>query len=222
MPTHASEWILTKILREEMGFDGLVLSEGGGIGTLLYEGLARNQQEAGALALKAGVDVGISYESAYMQAMAKSIEQGLVPESLLDRAVRRILKTKFRLGLFENPSVDVARAQQVVHNEEHQKLALQAAREGIVLLKNKGNLLPLSKDVDSIAVIGPNADHAKNQLGDYVSHAVLQHVVTILEGIKAAVSPKRKWSTSKAAMWWARATTRSPRPRRRPSGRRLP
>ncbi|MCX5647095.1 MAG: glycoside hydrolase family 3 C-terminal domain-containing protein [Phycisphaerae bacterium] len=192
VPTHASEWILTKILREEMGFDGLVLSEGGGIGTLLYEGLARNDQEAGALALKAGVDVGISYESAYMQAMAKSIEQGLVPESLLDRTVRRILKTKFRLGLFENPSVDVTRAQRVVHNEEHQKLALQAAREGIVLLKNKGNLLPLSKDVDSIAVIGPNADHAKNQMGDYVSHTVLQHVVTILEGIKATVSPQTK------------------------------
>jgi beta-glucosidase len=192
VPTHASEWVLTKILHEEMGFDGLVLSEGGGIGTLLYEGLARNQQEAGALALKAGVDVGISYESAYMQAMAKSIEQGLVPESLLDRAVRRILKAKFRLGLFENRSVDVARAERVVHNEGHQKLALQAAREGIVLLKNKGNLLPLKKDVDSIAVIGPNADHAKNQMGDYVSHTVPQHVVTILEGIKTAVSPQTK------------------------------
>ncbi len=192
VPTHASEWILTKILREELAFDGLVLSEGGGIGTLRYEGLARNDEEAGALALKAGVDVGISYESAYMQAMTKDIEQGLVPQSLLDRAVRRILKAKFRLGLFENPMVDVARAQQVVNNEEHQKLALQAAREGIVLLKNKGNLLPLSKSIDSIAVIGPNADHAKNQLGDYVSHAVLQPIVTILEGIKATVSPQTK------------------------------
>ncbi len=106
--------------------------------------------------------------------------------------MRRVLKTKFRLGLFENPLVDVDRAAQVVHNEEHQKLALQAAREGIVLLKNKGNLLPLSKNLDSIAVIGPNADHAKNQMGDYVSHAVLQHVVTILEGIKATVSPQTK------------------------------
>jgi beta-glucosidase len=190
VPTHASEWILTKILREELAFDGLVLSEGGGIGTLVYEGLARNGQEAGVLALRAGLDVGISYESGYLQDMAKSVEQGVVPQALLDRAVRRILKTKFRLGLFENPLVDVARAEQVVHNEEHQKLALQAAREGIVLLKNKGNLLPLSKSVDSIAVIGPNADHAKNQLGDYVSHAVLQDVVTILEGIKATVSPQ--------------------------------
>jgi len=192
VPVHASEWILTKILREELNFDGLVLSEGGGIGTLVYEGLARNNQEAGVLALRAGLDVGISYESGYLQDMAKSIEQGLVPESLLDRAVRRILKAKFRLGLFENAMVDVAKAQQVVHNTEHQKLALQAAREGIVLLKNKGSLLPLNKSIDSIAVIGPNADHAKNQLGDYVSRSVLQHVVTILEGIKATVSPQTK------------------------------
>ena len=99
---------------------------------------------------------------------------------------------KFRLGLFENPFVDAARAQQIVHNAKHQDLALQAARESIVLLKNEGNLLPLSKDVDSIAVIGPNADHAKNQLGDYVSLTVLQDVVTVFEGIKATVSPKTK------------------------------
>jgi beta-glucosidase len=186
VPAHASEWILTHILRDELAFQGLVLSEGGGIGTLVYEGLARNGQEAGALALRAGVDVGISYESGYMQDMAKSIEQGLVPETLLDRAVRRILRMKFALGLFENPLVDAGRAEQTVHTAKHQELALQAAREGIVLLRNEGNLLPLDKSIDAIAVIGPNA---RNQLGDYVSLTVLQDVVTVLEGIKAAVSP---------------------------------
>jgi beta-glucosidase len=192
VPTHASEWILTHILRDELAFQGLVLSEGGGIGTLIYEGLARNGQEAGALALRAGVDVGISYESAYMRDMSRSIEQGLVPQALLDRAARRILRMKFELGLFENPLADAARAGQTVHAAQHQELALQAAREGIVLLRNEGNLLPLSKDIDSIAVIGPNADHAKNQLGDYVSHAVLQDIVTVLAGIKATVSPQTK------------------------------
>jgi beta-glucosidase len=192
VPTHASEWILTHILRDELAFQGLVLSEGGGIGTLIYEGLARNGQEAGALALRAGVDVGISYESAYMQDMTRSIEQGLVPQSLLDRAVRRILRMKFQLGLFENPFVDAARAEQIVHTAKHQELALQAARAGIVLLRNEGHLLPLSKNLGSIAVIGPNADHARNQLGDYVSHAVLQDIVTVLGGIKAAVSPQTK------------------------------
>jgi beta-glucosidase len=192
VPTHASERILTHILRDELAFQGLVLSEGGGIGTLIYEGLARNGQEAGALALRAGVDVGISYESAYMRDMTRNIEQGLVPQELLDRAVRRILRMKFRLDLFENPLVDAARAERTVHTARHQELALQAAREGIVLLRNEGNLLPLDKNLDSIAVIGPNADHAKNQLGDYVSHAVLQDIVTVLAGIKAAVGPQTK------------------------------
>lgn len=191
-PVHASDWILTRILREELGFEGLVLSEGSGIETIIYEHLAKDYKDAGPIALKAGVDVGISCETAYMRDMIANIEQGIVPESLLDRAVARILRMKFRLGLFENPSVDVSRAQQIVHNAKHQDLALQAARESIVLLRNEGNLLPLSKDVDSIAVIGPNADHAKNQLGDYVSHAVLQDIVTILEGIKATVSAKTK------------------------------
>jgi beta-glucosidase len=192
VPNHASEWILTHILRDELAFQGLVLSEGGGIGTLIYEGLARNGQEAGALALRAGVDVGISYESAYMRDMTRNIERGLVPQALLDRAVRRILRMKFALGLFENPLVDAARAEQTVHTAQHQELALQAARAGIVLLKNEGHLLPLDKSIDSIAVIGPNADHAKNQLGDYVSHAVLQDIVTVLAGIKAAVGSQTK------------------------------
>ncbi len=192
VPAHASEWILTKILREELGFDGLVLSEGNGIETLIYTRLARDYGEAGALALRAGVDVGISYEPGYMQDMVENIEQGRVPEALLDRAVRRILKQKFRLGLFEEPFVDAARAERIVHNAKHQELALQAARESVVLLKNEGDLLPLSKDIGSIAVIGPNADHEKNQLGDYVSLAVLQEIVTVLEGIRAAVPPGTK------------------------------
>lgn len=191
-PVHASEWILTKILREELGFEGLVLSEGSGIETILYERLAKDYKEAGVIALKAGVDVGISYETAYLRDMIESVEEGAVPGALLDRAVARILRQKFRLGLFENPQVDVARAQQVVHSAKHQELALQAARESIVLLRNEGDLLPLSKNVESVAVIGPNADHAKNQLGDYVSQTVLQDIVTVLEGIRVVVSPNTK------------------------------
>ncbi len=129
VPTHASYRLLTRILREELGFDGLVLSEGGGIGTLVYEGLAPTQKEAGALALAAGVDVGISFESGYMRDLVESVRAGQVPESLVDRSVRRILKQKFRLGLFEEPLVDPERAVQIVHQPAHQKLALEAARE---------------------------------------------------------------------------------------------
>ncbi|OGD19751.1 MAG: hypothetical protein A2W03_13495 [Candidatus Aminicenantes bacterium RBG_16_63_16] len=192
VPAHASAKILTGILRDEFGFEGLVLSEGGGIGTLVYEGLAPTQKEAGQQALRAGVDVGISYESGYMKDLVESVKEGKVPVALVDRAVRRILRQKIRLGLFENPMVDPARAVKIVHNAEHQDLALEAARESIVLLKNENRLLPLRKDLGSIAVVGPNADDVLNQLGDYVSLAVLQDVTTILEGIQSFVSPKTK------------------------------
>ena len=187
VPVHASEKILTRILRDELGFEGLVLSEGGGLSTLLYEGLAPSQKEAGALALRAGVDVGISYEDAYMGALVESVRSGVVPEALVDRAVRRILRQKLRLGLFERPLVDPERAAAVVHAPEHRELALRAAREGIVLLKNERDLLPLRKDLREIAVIGPNADDPRNQLGDYTAQVVLQDVVTVLEGVRAKV-----------------------------------
>jgi beta-glucosidase len=184
-PVHASEFILTRILRGELGFQGLVLSEGSGISTLLYEGLAPDQKTAGALALKAGVDVGISYEKAYMQDLIAAVREGVVPVEEVDRSVRRILRLKFRLGLFENPYVDVDRAAAVSHTPQDVALALQAAREGTVLLKNHGNLLPLPKDVSPVAVIGPNAADARNQLGDYTPHTVLSKVVTILAGIRS-------------------------------------
>jgi beta-glucosidase-like glycosyl hydrolase/peptidoglycan/xylan/chitin deacetylase (PgdA/CDA1 family) len=189
-PAHASEKLLTGILRGELGFQGIVLSEGGGIGTLVYEGLASSQKEAGQLALRAGVDVGISYESGYMKDLIASVKEGKVPMELIDRAVRRILRQKARLGLFENAPVDPERAEKIVHSPDHQKLALEAARQGIVLLKNENHLLPLRKDIKSIAVIGPNADQARNQLGDYVAVKVLQDVETVLDGIKALVSPQ--------------------------------
>ncbi len=185
VPVHASEFILTRILRGELGFQGLVLSEGSGISTLVYEGLAPDQKTAGALAVRAGVDVGISYEKAYMQDLVSSVRDGTVPIELVDRSVRRILRLKFRLGLFENPYVDVDRATSVSHTPEDVGLALQAAREGAVLLKNDGNLLPLRKGLPSVAVIGPNADDVRNQLGDYTPHTVLSKVVTVLAGIRS-------------------------------------
>jgi beta-glucosidase len=106
--------------------------------------------------------------------------------------VRRVLLQKLRLGLFENPYVDPVRASQVVHSQEHQDLALRASRDGIVLLKNEKHLLPLAKDVKSIAVIGPDADEPRNQLGDYISPNIPQHIVTVLEGIKAKAAPGSK------------------------------
>jgi beta-glucosidase len=187
VPTHASARILTEILRGELRFDGLVLSEGGGLETLVYEGIARDRKQAGQLALRAGVDVGISYESGYMLDLVASVREGVVPEALVDRAVRRILRQKIRLGLFERSQADLGHAERTVRNPDHQRLALEAAREGIVLLKNAGGLLPLDRTrIRSIAVIGPNADDARNQLGDYTASTVLQEVVTVLEGVRRA------------------------------------
>jgi beta-glucosidase len=190
VPVHASEKILTRILRDELGFEGLVLSEGGGLGTLIYEGLAASMKEAGPLALKAGVDVGISYEDAYMRDLVDDVREGKVAEALVDRAVRRILRQKMRLGLFEKPLVDPDHAVATVHAPESRELALRAAREGIVLLKNEKDVLPLRKDLREIAVIGPNADDVRNQLGDYVAHVVLQDVTTVLAGLRAKVEPR--------------------------------
>ncbi len=188
IPEHSSEKWNTQILRNELGFRGIVESEGDGFDSLIYEHIVPTQKEAGALALWAGVDMDITYEPAYMGPLVENVQEGKVSEALVDRAVRRVLELKFRLGLFDHPYADLARAERVVHSEEHQQLALRTAREGIVLLKNQNDLLPLKKDLKSIAVIGPNADDRWNQLGDYSPSEVPQKVITVLDGIRQAVS----------------------------------
>jgi beta-glucosidase len=192
VPAHASVKWMNDVLRQEIGFKGIVESEGSGVSTLIYEHIVPTQEEAGLLALRAGVDLDISYEPAYMGPLVESVEEGRVSMALVDRAVHRVLEQKFRLGLFENPYVNADRAVQVVHSPAHQDLALRAGREGIVLLKNDRNLLPLKKNLKSVAVIGPNADDVRNQLGDYSPSRILQRVTTVIEGIKAAVSPQTK------------------------------
>jgi beta-glucosidase len=192
LPAHASVKWMNDVLRQEIGFKGVVESEGGGFGSLIYERIVPTQKEAGMLALRAGVDLDITYEPAYMGLLVQSVEEWRVPMALVDRALRRVLELKFRLGLFENPYVNVDHAVQVVHSQANQDLALRAGRQGIVLLKNDNNLLPLKKDLKSLAVIGPNADDVMNQLGDYSPKILLHHVTTVIEGIKAVVSPQTK------------------------------
>jgi len=192
VPAHASEKWMNDVLRQELGFQGVVESEGGGFGTLIYENIVRTQKEAGALALKAGVDLDITYEPAYMGPLIENVEEGRVPVALVDRAVRRVLELKFRLGLFEHPYVDVEHAVATVHSQPYQDLALRAGREGIVLLKNEKNVLPLRKDLKSIAVIGPDAENLMNLLGDYSPKKITQHVVSILEGIKTKAGAQAK------------------------------
>jgi len=189
---HSSEKILTKVLREELGFKGIVLCEGGGLETIVTEKHATSQKEAGIMAIKAGVDVGISIEDAYMGDLIECVNEGRISIKDVDQAVARILRLKFQLGLFENPYIDVKNAVKTVNSEEHRELALQAARESIVLLKNEKSILPLKKDLRSIAVIGPDADAPVDQLGDYTPHFVPQEVVTVLKGIQNKVTPKTR------------------------------
>jgi beta-glucosidase len=184
IPIHSSAEVLTGMLRGELGFEGLVLSEGGGVNTLVYTGRAADLKQASALAANAGMDVSISFNQGYFHDMIENVNEGKVAMETIDRSVRRILEQKYRLGLFDNPFADPERAVELSHTEENQALSLQAAREGIVLLKNEKGLLPLEKDIGSIAVIGPNADDEKNQLGDYTSRVVLQDIVTVLDGIR--------------------------------------
>jgi beta-glucosidase len=192
MPAHGSEKLLTNILREELGFNGLVFSEGAGISILVYEKIVSTMKEAGAMCLKAGVDVSIWNEDGYLNAMRENVQEGKVSMETIDRSVKRILRVKYLLGLFDNPYVNVERAVKESNTKESRDLALQTSREGIVLLKNEKNLLPFSRNIKSIAVIGPNADSKMNQLGDYVADTVLQDVVTVLEGIMNKVSAETK------------------------------
>ena len=192
IPEHSSEKWNTDVLRHELGFQGIVDSEGYGFDSIVYENVAADQRQAGAMALRSGVDLNITYEPAYMGPLVDSVLTGDIPEWLVDRAVRRVLELKFRLGLFDHPYADLEHARKVVHSREHQELALQVAREGIVLLKNQNRILPLKKDLKSIAVIGPDADNGWSQLGDYSPSALPQKVTTILGGIRQKVSTQTK------------------------------
>jgi len=184
LPTHNSKYILTDILRGELEFKGLVLSEGGGVQTNIYNGLTDSEKMAGAMAANAGMDVSISFGQGYLDEMIENVNEGRVSMAVIDRSVERVLKIKFNLGLFDDPFINPEKAVAVSHTKENQDLALKAAREGIVLLRNEGKLLPLKKNIRSIAVIGPNADDERNQLGDYTPNTLLHDIMTITEGIR--------------------------------------
>ena len=168
IPCGASEELLTNILRKEWGFDGIVVSDYGAINQLMsVHKIAQDYGEAAQLALTAGIDSELPRSLCYAEPLKKAVENGAVSMELIDRSVSRILDIKFRLGLFENPYVEAARASTVIDTPTQRKIALEAARKSIILLKNEGSLLPLKKGIRTIAVIGPNADSKRNMLGDY-------------------------------------------------------
>ncbi|XWX04838.1 glycoside hydrolase family 3 C-terminal domain-containing protein [Aggregatilineales bacterium SYSU G02658] len=179
----ASPTLLTTILRERWGFTGHVVSDCGAIDDLyLYHGLANTPAEAAALALNAGCDLECGCIFSYL---SEALRLGLTDEAAIDRALTRVMTTRFRLGMFDPPDEVpyAAIPSTIVACEQHDKLALQAARESIVLLKNDG-LLPLSRGVKSIAVIGPNAAETEVLLGNY--HGTPARAVSILDGLRSA------------------------------------
>lgn len=186
VPSHVNRWLLNTVLRQEWGFRGYVTSDGGGLQMLVNaHHVAADNADAARQALSAGVDYDLSDGSVY-RTLLDQVREGKVPEEEVDKAVARVLEAKFRLGLFENPYVDPDYAQRITNSPEHQKLALTAAEEAIVLLKNQGGLLPLDlKKIKTVAVIGPNA--ADVHLGGYSREPA--HSVSILEGIRSRVGP---------------------------------
>jgi len=186
IPSHVNPWLLNRVLRQEWGFRGYVTSDGGGLQMLVeVHHVAADLAEAARKALAAGVDYDLSDGSVYAT-LFDQVRDGKIPESQLDLAVRRVLETKFRLGLFENPYVDPDYAQKITNSPEHQQLALQVAQKSIVLLKNDKNLLPLDLEkLKTIAVIGPNA--ADVHLGGYSRDPGPGNQISILDGIRKRV-----------------------------------
>jgi beta-glucosidase len=188
IPAHMSDWLLQDVLRDRWGFKGVVVSDWGGIGELVPHGVAASTGAAGILGLKAGIDVDMS-DGIYADSMAAAVRAGRISESLVDSAVRRLLRVKYALGLFQDPYKfnDVAREKRYTLAPEHLAASRIAARESIVLLKNEGKTLPLRKNLRTIAVIGPLADNAQAVLGGWAADGRAAEAVSVLAGIRAAV-----------------------------------
>ncbi|MDG4810742.1 glycoside hydrolase family 3 N-terminal domain-containing protein [Micromonospora sp. WMMD1120] len=181
VPCHANQELLVDLLRTRWGFTGSVVSDYFAVNDLhAYHHFAPDQQQAARLALAAGVDVELPATDAYADALSRALDAGEVDEALLDDAVARVLRHKFELGLFENPYVDEDAAVSTANTERHRGVALEIARRSLVLLKNDG-VLPLVADAARVALIGPNADDARNLLGDYSFAAHIEALVAARE-----------------------------------------
>ena len=212
-----SRSILTDLLRDELGFDGLVVSDYEAIEMIHnFHNAAPDRATAGHLALTAGIDVELPTVVCYGDPLKSALEAGDLNIETLDIAVSRHLQKKFELGLFENPYVDEGKVFEVFETSEQRSMAREIARQSMVLLKNDG-MLPLAKNIGTLAVIGPNADSVRALLGDYSYEAtkelvsfqapadsafinidaahIAEHevkVISVLNGIKQTVSPATK------------------------------
>jgi len=186
VPASANKFLLTTLLRDELKFEGVVISDWESIEELIYHGLAKNKRDAAIKAMNAGVDIDMN-SSSYNDHLMELVQAGDFSVDLIDEVVTRILKLKIKLGLFDNAITDIKLCNEIIRCEEHVKKAREAARKSIVLLKNN-NILPLNKNIKSIAVIGPLADDKSNPLGCWSFKGKPENVITVLRGISNKVS----------------------------------
>lgn len=192
VPCHANEELLTKILREEWGFDGIIVSDYWGIRMInTVHRVAKNCKEAAILALSAGVDIELPHADCFKE-LVDAVKSGEISEELINKRVERVLHIKYLLGLFDNPYIDETIVPEIIDGPSYRELARDVARKSIILLKNDG-ILPLPRSNIKIAVIGPLADNPLAMLGDYhyATHIGLInpdiHIVTVLDGIRNKV-----------------------------------
>lgn len=190
IPCTSNHYLLTQLLRNEWKFCGFVVSD-------LYsiEGIheshfvALTKENAAIQSVTAGVDVDLGGD-AYTN-LCHAVQSGQMDKAVIDTAVCRVLRMKFEMGLFEHPYVDPKIAAKTVRRKEHIELARKIAQSSITLLKNENSILPLSKMINKVAVIGPNADNRYNMLGDYTAPQEDSNVKTVLDGILTKLSPSR-------------------------------
>jgi beta-glucosidase len=186
IPSTANPWLMTTLLRREWGFRGFVVSDWTAIAELLNHGVAGTRADAGKLALEAGVDMDM-VSQIYVNDLPVLVRSGRIPIAVVNEAVRRVLRGKAALGLFDDPyhGASPERERAVLLAPEHRQVARRVAEESIVLLKNDGQVLPLGSRVHSVAVIGPLADDKVSALGSWPGRGDPRDAVTPLEGIKA-------------------------------------
>ncbi|MDY0252794.1 MAG: glycoside hydrolase family 3 N-terminal domain-containing protein [Tenuifilaceae bacterium] len=188
VPATGSKYLLTDVLRGEWKFKGFVVTDYTSIKEMIPHGFAKDEKHAGELAINAGVDLDMQ-SGIFNNHLKNSIDEGKVSIKTIDNAVRRILNLKYELGLFEDPYrySNIERQHENILTSEHLEFARDFARRSIVLLKNENNTLPLSKDIKSIAVIGPLADSQKDMIGSWSAAGDYKKSVTLLQGIKNKV-----------------------------------
>ncbi len=184
IPASGNRWLFVDVLRKLWGFDGFVVSDANAVRNLMTHGFAADLTDAGVRAVEVGVDLEMAMADPAYGYLPKAVEDGLVAEEAIDACVRRVLRAKLLLGLFDNAYVDEDRAAEVLSDPAHREVARVAAERSAVLLRNEGGLLPLPADIGSIAVLGPLADSKRDTLGPWCFDFDLDETVTVLEGLR--------------------------------------